>query len=301
MALGFVYVLINPAMPGLAKVGKTTRTPAQRLAELSSATGVPSPFILAYEQPVADCHAAEQFVHSELERRGCRLSEGREFFSAPLHEIVSVVAIAASLNSVAPQVEQQEPSVELGNPDDIAQQLASLADAYRYGDRDVLRNFRKALKLYEQAALAGDSHSCESAAELLQGGAEGIQPDPARAIEYYKRAISLDPQYRWYLNADIATIYSVAGQPDSALPYWKKFVIHLTPDANRRYADMLWRYCFDVANRGVPHELPDDILGLFGPELIDKVNGAVALGELDGHQGQQTKDFITEVVGRGWQ
>lgn len=297
MTRGFVYVLINPAMPGLAKVGKTTRTPAQRLAELSSATGVPSPFILAYEQPVADCHAAEQFVHSELERRGCRLSEGREFFSAPLHEIVSVVAIAASLNSVAPQ----ETAVELSNPDDIAQELASLADAYRYGDRDVLRNFRKALKLYEQAALAGDSRSCKSAAELLQGGAEGIQPDPARAIEYYKRAIFLDPQYCWFLNADIATIYSVAGQPDSALPYWKKFVIHLTPDANRHYADMLWRYCFDVANRGVPHELPDDILGLFGSELIDKVNGVVGLGELDGYQGQRTKDFITEVVGRGWQ
>ncbi|MDC0850100.1 GIY-YIG nuclease family protein [Pseudomonas aeruginosa] len=38
---GFVYVLTSPAMPGLYKVGATTRSPRQRAEELSRGTGVP--------------------------------------------------------------------------------------------------------------------------------------------------------------------------------------------------------------------------------------------------------------------
>lgn len=43
-APSFVYMLRNSAMPGLLKVGFTTGTPEVRAAELSAATGVPTPF-----------------------------------------------------------------------------------------------------------------------------------------------------------------------------------------------------------------------------------------------------------------
>jgi hypothetical protein len=39
---GIVYVLTNPAIPGMVKIGKTCRGMAARLNELYS-TGVPSP------------------------------------------------------------------------------------------------------------------------------------------------------------------------------------------------------------------------------------------------------------------
>ena len=35
MEPGWGYVLVNSSMPGLAKVGRTTRSPAERVAELS--------------------------------------------------------------------------------------------------------------------------------------------------------------------------------------------------------------------------------------------------------------------------
>ncbi|WP_220385717.1 GIY-YIG nuclease family protein, partial [Klebsiella pneumoniae] len=41
---GWVYVLSNPCMPGIYKVGMTTTSPEVRARELSSATGVPAPF-----------------------------------------------------------------------------------------------------------------------------------------------------------------------------------------------------------------------------------------------------------------
>ena len=40
---GSVYVLTNPAMPNMVKIGKTTRDVELRLADLYS-TGVPLPF-----------------------------------------------------------------------------------------------------------------------------------------------------------------------------------------------------------------------------------------------------------------
>lgn len=41
---GWVYVLSNPCMPGIYKIGMTTTSPEVRARELSSATGVPAPF-----------------------------------------------------------------------------------------------------------------------------------------------------------------------------------------------------------------------------------------------------------------
>ena len=63
MNAGYIYVLINASMPGLIKVGMTTNTPEERAEQLSSATGVPTPFVVAYQRYVNDCAAAEEFVH----------------------------------------------------------------------------------------------------------------------------------------------------------------------------------------------------------------------------------------------
>lgn len=80
---GSLYLLINAAMPDLIKVGRTARTIDERMRELSSATGVPMPFVLVYEVSVTNVAAAEEYVHSKLDRMGYRTSSNREFFSAP--------------------------------------------------------------------------------------------------------------------------------------------------------------------------------------------------------------------------
>jgi DNA segregation ATPase FtsK/SpoIIIE-like protein len=99
---GYVYALINHAMPGLVKIGRTTRAPSERLEELSGATGVPSPFELVYDVLVADAAAAEQFIHAQLTARGYRLSESREFFRAPLREVLRLmVHLRESIESSA--------------------------------------------------------------------------------------------------------------------------------------------------------------------------------------------------------
>ena len=88
---GYIYVLFNPLMTGLVKVGKTTRDPEERAAELSSSTGVPAPFIVAYQREVNDCTRAEDFVHSYLTNLGCRVNNNREFFRASLTTAIDAV------------------------------------------------------------------------------------------------------------------------------------------------------------------------------------------------------------------
>ena len=65
--IGIVYVLSNRAMPGLVKIGMTTRPELDtRLKELYT-TGVPVPFDVEYacEVKASDCNKIEKALHSE--------------------------------------------------------------------------------------------------------------------------------------------------------------------------------------------------------------------------------------------
>lgn len=85
---GFVYILSNPRMPGLFKVGCSTRPVEERVAELNSATGVPAPFVVEayFASSAPDEHERE--AHRRL---AARRLEGREFFEAELAQIVRTV------------------------------------------------------------------------------------------------------------------------------------------------------------------------------------------------------------------
>lgn len=88
---GYIYVLINPAMEGLVKIGKTTKDPNERVKELSSATGVAKPFVLAYQRKFYDCHNAEKMIHQYLTSKGVRYNSSREFFEMPINEAIDAV------------------------------------------------------------------------------------------------------------------------------------------------------------------------------------------------------------------
>lgn len=98
---GYVYLLINYSMPGLVKVGMTIRPPTARMQELSGATGVPTPFDLVYDILVPDALAGEQWIHRELTARGYREAANREFFRAPIHEVVKLMLQVRELMEAA--------------------------------------------------------------------------------------------------------------------------------------------------------------------------------------------------------
>ena len=71
---GYVYVMINPSYEGLVKIGKTTKDPDARAKELSSATGIATPFIVAYKRMFNDCHVAEKTIHKRAARKSILIS-----------------------------------------------------------------------------------------------------------------------------------------------------------------------------------------------------------------------------------
>lgn len=95
---GFLYVLTSASMPGLCKIGVTRVHPLQRAVQLSIASGVPTPFKLAYFRDFEDSFAAETAVHEKLE--GYRINESREFFKIELSDaIVAIDRLAIKLTS----------------------------------------------------------------------------------------------------------------------------------------------------------------------------------------------------------
>jgi hypothetical protein len=74
---GYVYILTNEAMPGIVKIGRTSREVDLRAAELWQ-TGVPQPFeVFAFEK-TCDCVQLEAYMHGDL--REPRVHRSREFF-----------------------------------------------------------------------------------------------------------------------------------------------------------------------------------------------------------------------------
>jgi hypothetical protein len=90
MAPGYIYILTNPSMPGLLKIGKTTNSVGERAAELSSVTGIPTPFVVEYQWNTSDCDTAEARAHKRL--AGWRCNQDREFFRLPLEQAINIVS-----------------------------------------------------------------------------------------------------------------------------------------------------------------------------------------------------------------
>lgn len=77
MSKGYVYILSNPSMPELVKIGRTTRSVGQRASELWQ-TGVPTPFVVDHFVLTPDCEELEATMHNLFSE--CRVHGSREFF-----------------------------------------------------------------------------------------------------------------------------------------------------------------------------------------------------------------------------
>lgn len=104
--LQIVYVLTNPAMPGLVKIGKTTQDEVDlRMRQLFS-TGVPVPFECAFACRVPDAGVVERSLHHAFGQN--RINPTREFFRIEPERVISIL----KLLHVEEVTEQLERSIE---------------------------------------------------------------------------------------------------------------------------------------------------------------------------------------------
>jgi hypothetical protein len=84
---GYIYILSNPSMNGIFKIGKTTRHPNERMNELHT-TGVPTPFVLEFSILVPNCNVTENKIHGLL--NFCRVQKNREFFKINIEKALDL-------------------------------------------------------------------------------------------------------------------------------------------------------------------------------------------------------------------
>ncbi len=87
--MGYVYILENDLMPGLIKIGHTSKTPEERVKELSAPTGVPTPFKVAFKLPSEKYKELEKEMHRKLS--DYRVNSNREFFEYPVDEAIRLL------------------------------------------------------------------------------------------------------------------------------------------------------------------------------------------------------------------
>ena len=84
---GVVYILSNPAMPGLVKIGyaKTVQGVKSRMSALYT-TGVPVPFKCEFAMQVDDAKEQESKLHRLF--KGARINKKREFFEVEPEDLI---------------------------------------------------------------------------------------------------------------------------------------------------------------------------------------------------------------------
>ena len=90
---GIVYLLTNPVMPGLVKIGMTTRNDLDvRMRELYT-TGVPVPFECQYACEVnpRDCAKIEKALHKAFAPN--RINANREFFQIQVDQAKAILEL----------------------------------------------------------------------------------------------------------------------------------------------------------------------------------------------------------------
>ena len=80
----WVYILSNPALPNMLKIGYTKNVPYTRAKQISASTGVALPYKVEWAFQCFNGEQLEQEVHRELE--SYRVNQNREFFDIPLVE-----------------------------------------------------------------------------------------------------------------------------------------------------------------------------------------------------------------------
>ena len=84
---GTIYVISNPAIPNMVKIGKTDNL-ERRIKELSSPSGIPLAFECVVAKTVNDMDFAEKKLHEAFASK--RINPRREFFDIDEEELIAL-------------------------------------------------------------------------------------------------------------------------------------------------------------------------------------------------------------------
>jgi len=232
---------MNPSMEGMVKIGKTQREPEIRAKELSSTTGVPTPFVVVYESYFVSCSEAEDFVHTSLGAKGYRVSENREFFEIPIKVAIDVLMEASNHfgkcskegNNSSPIVDSEIISennsdsffdnLELGSYVEPRiepwAEMLELAEGYYYGQDGEIQDYEEAMIYFMKAIKLGSLEAYVYVGDMYYFG-EGVVQNYKKALQFFKEGMKKG-HMKCY--GKMAGVFAYEGHMDNASKCWAKF------------------------------------------------------------------------------
>ncbi|MBS1516107.1 MAG: SEL1-like repeat protein [Bacteroidetes bacterium] len=194
---GYIYILINPTLNGLVKIGKTSKTSEERAKELSSATGVPTQFIVAYDEFFDDIDLAENHVHEILKNMGHHVFPNKEFFDIPLKDAIGILNetrkyftnIYNNLDSEENIIiDEYEDEVKNDSSENSYDSILEEAYKYKFGEDDYFQDDYEAFNLYEKAYKLGSGEACYELGYSYMNG-EGCSKNERIALKFLKEGV----------------------------------------------------------------------------------------------------------------
>lgn len=151
-------------MPGQVKIGRTNRSADDRARELSAFTGIPTPFIVAYEIEVSDSSVAERAIHDALGDANFRTSANREFFYVPVRQAIQIVnSTIDELDIGSANHSSETESLAYSNQIELLRRATELLYATDTSAADVQHVKTALLLLSEQGEARADAHLARAA------------------------------------------------------------------------------------------------------------------------------------------
>ena len=185
---GSVYVLTNPAMPNMVKIGKTTRDVELRLADLYS-TGVPLPFECEYAAKVKDVDKTEKAFHTAFEPS--RVNPKREFFNINPEQAIAVLSLMA-IEDVTPSVQEKAKTIDI--------EATASAEKFKKKRRPTINYFEMGLKEGDILKFGRNEESCT----VLNGRKVSYKGEPWFLSNLTNKLLDrtgpMDGSPYWYFN-----------------------------------------------------------------------------------------------------
>ena len=236
---GYVYIMINPSYEGILKIGKTSKDPEDRAKELSSATGVATPFIVVYKRHFNNCHNAEKLAHNILEEKGVRVSTSREFFAIDIPDAINLILSIPDDPEHKGLEDQTFFSEHIEDShEDLGETYFQQGDNYYYGFDDTFQDIEIALTYYEQSADLGYAEAFRQLGSIWKEK----KGNTYKAIRYFQEGIKHQ---------------NIECYVELGLIYMDKYDNKFYNESN---AALAWRKFFEAINSYTPESIPNHIL-----------------------------------------